>query len=341
MTTWGSRSSGSPTTSVSGTTDAAPRMSSTSARATCVSAARVAVVCCHASAAASASGTHGVTSARPCSTSARASDQCHRTPSRTTSTPSGGPPHDRASPTRTSQSGGTSSRPSDAIASTTRGMPWAAAASRAAASGWRVPTSPFALCSTATTVPGTARASATRRGRAAPSVDGDLGEQGRVVGRGRAGPARDEDRGVLHRGGHGARPTPAGGIRHPVDGPGQRGRPAGQEAHLGGSHPEAGGDDLAGAVEQGPGPATLGVQAGGVGPAHLDRGTQGVACDGVERAGRRVEQAPRASGRGRRDGSNVRARIVTDHSATLAAPCGQRDKRDGRVAPWASAAQTV
>ena len=47
------------------------------------------------------------------------------------------------------------------------------------------------------------------------------------------------------------------------------------------------------------------------------------------------------AGRGRRDGSNVRARIVTDHSATLAAPCGHRDKWDGRVAPWAFAAQTV
>ena len=135
-------------------------------------------------------------------------------------------------------------------------------------------------------------------------VDADLGEQGRVVGGRRAGPARHEHGGVLHRGGHRARPTPAGGIRHPVDGPGQRGRTAGQEAHLGGSHSEPGGDDLPGAVEQRSGPAALGVQAGRVGPAHLDRGEQGVAGDGVQGAGGRVEQstARRCPGRGRRAG---------------------------------------
>ena len=79
-------------------------MSSTRARTTRASSARVVAVCCQASAAASASGTQGRTSVRPCSTSARASGHCHRTPSRTTRTPSGGPPHERASPTRTSQS---------------------------------------------------------------------------------------------------------------------------------------------------------------------------------------------------------------------------------------------
>src|SRR4051794_12881034 len=123
VTTCGSLSSGSPTTSVSGTPAAALRMSSTSARLVRASTCRVAAVCCHASAAARASGTQGATSVRPCSTSARASAQCHRTPSRTTRTPSGGPPQERASPTRTSQSAGTTSRPRDAIASTTSGTP--------------------------------------------------------------------------------------------------------------------------------------------------------------------------------------------------------------------------
>ena len=129
-------------------------------------------------------------------------------------------------------------------------------------------------------------------------VDADLREQGRVVGSRRAGPAGHEDRGVLHRGGDGARPTAAGGIRHPVDGPGQRGRAAGQEAHLGGSHAEAGRDDLPRAVEQRSCPTALGVEGGRVGPAHLDRGAEGVAGDGVQGAGGRVEQATRRRGEG-------------------------------------------
>ncbi len=252
---------------------------------------------------------------RPCSMSARAAGHCHRTPSRTTRTPRGGPPHERASPTSTSQSGGTSSRPSEAIASTTRGMPWAPAASRASARGWRVPTSPFALWSDRHD------GARHRQGRTpgvevetSRPVDADLGEQRRVVGGRRAGPARHEHGGVLHRGGHRARPTPAGGIRHPVDGPGQRGGTAGQEAHLGGSHSEPGCDDLPGAVEQRACPTALGVEGGRVGPAHLDRGPEGVAGDGVQGAGRprrAVAALPgERSRRARRRSSGARRRAL-------------------------------
>ena len=168
VTTWGSRSSGSPTTSVSGTAEAAPRIRSDEGPGLTPVVLAPRSVCCHASAAASASGTHGPTSVRPASTSARASGHCHRTPSRTTRTPSGGPPHDRASPTSTSQSVGTSSRPSEAIASTTRGMPLGWVIALASASGWRVPTSPFALCRAATTVPGTPTAAAQASRSTAP-----------------------------------------------------------------------------------------------------------------------------------------------------------------------------
>ena len=49
-------------------------------------------------------------------------------------------------------------RPSDAIASTSSGTPWARVRWCTAASGWRVPTSPLALCTAAAVVPGRARA---------------------------------------------------------------------------------------------------------------------------------------------------------------------------------------
>ena len=160
MTTWGSRSTESPTTSVSGTAEAAARIRSTRSRAAAASASREVAVCCQASAAASARGTQGVTSVRPCSTSGRAPGQCQRVPSRTTRTPSGGPPHDRASPTRTSHATGVASRPRDAVASTTRGMPLGSVSAHASSSGCRVPTSPLAAWRAAATVPGTERASA-------------------------------------------------------------------------------------------------------------------------------------------------------------------------------------
>ena len=148
---------------------------------------------------------------------------------------------------------------------------------------------------------------------------------------------------------------------HPVDGPGQRGRAAGQEAHLGGAHAEAGRDDLARAVEQRRAARRPSVcrRRGSAQPTSTaaSRVSRATGCSGPAAASSRRRTPGRGrtgsagrlavvaeSGRGGRcrepltgatGGSNVRARIVTDHSATLAAPCGHRDKWDGRVAPWA------
>ena len=155
MTTWGSRSTGSPTTSVSGTAAAARRGSGPPARARAGPAARAArSASCSAAAAASTDGTSGSPGTRPCSFSSAGPSERHRTPVRTASTPTpAGPPHDRASPTSTSPPSGRTSRPASRPASTSSGTPAARQSSAASATGCRVPTSPFAACRQAAATP--------------------------------------------------------------------------------------------------------------------------------------------------------------------------------------------
>ncbi len=169
VTTCGSRSSGSPATSTSATAPAADRTRSTRARASSDSPARCAAVCCHASAAASARGTHGTWPPGPCPGSPAGPGTTQRVRSGTTRTPTPpGPPQDWASPASTSKEVGEATRPRDAWASTTSGMPALRHTSWTCWSGWRVPTSPLACCTAAPTVPGTATASARAAGSTRP-----------------------------------------------------------------------------------------------------------------------------------------------------------------------------
>ena len=155
----GSRSSGSPTTATSRRSPAAARRRAMMAEDRAAWSARVAWVWRQASAAASAIATTGSTLVRPCSTSRTGPGRRHRVRSGTTSTPSPlGPPHDRASPARTSKCSGTGSRPRDAMASTSSGMPRAWQSPWAASRGWRVPISALADWTAASALPGTASA---------------------------------------------------------------------------------------------------------------------------------------------------------------------------------------
>ena len=192
MTTWGSRSSGSPTTSTSGTRRGRlPHPVDELARgALLVAPPRQRSVATPRPRPARA-GTQGAACSRPCSASRRGPGRPQRVPVRTASSPSGGPPNDAASATTTDPGApaGRPSRPRDAVASSRSGTPRSRQSASTSATGWRVPTSPLAVCSTRGGDVGAAERDGIRGGVDPPGrVDGDgllgagLEEQHRALG---------------------------------------------------------------------------------------------------------------------------------------------------------------
>src|SRR5665647_2289823 len=153
VTTCGRRSTGSPTTSTSRTVCATrSRIRSTSARRASDRARSASTARNEAAAATTAGrltppGAHGSSSSGPVGVV--------RTRARTARTPTPAiPPQSDGSAASTSQWAPTSTCPTLAPASTSRGTPARVVASNAAATGCSVPTSPFACCSAASATSG-------------------------------------------------------------------------------------------------------------------------------------------------------------------------------------------
>src|SRR5262249_5831916 len=130
VTRCGSRSSGSPTTSTSGTSrGTSARIRSTSGRSRAASASASASTACSEAAAATTAGTFSNPGTRPDSRSSAGPGCTQRMPLRTTSRPTpGGRPHLCALADASDQPGGSGTRPTDWAASTYSGTPrWAAA----------------------------------------------------------------------------------------------------------------------------------------------------------------------------------------------------------------------
>lgn len=169
MTTPGSRRSGSPTTSTSGTSSGTrSRIRSVSSRSRAPSTAASVRTARSAAAAATIPGMFSNPAARPDSRSSTGPWGANRTPLRTTSSPTPeGPPHLWALAVSRDHSPSTRPQPSDCAASTSSGTPAARHASATAATGCSVPTSWLADCRQASAVSGR-RAAAYTEGDTAP-----------------------------------------------------------------------------------------------------------------------------------------------------------------------------
>ena len=300
---WGSRSTGSPTTSTSGSRATSARIRSMRAWCRGFTSSRSSTTALQGG----GGGQRGrdVLEARPlarrpgrrrgtgCASGRPCGPAAPRRP--------GGPPHLWADAAATAQPSGNGSRPAEAPAATKRGTPGTASAT--AATGWSVPTSWLALC-TATSATGSgalATAAATSCG-ADPTlpVDGDHHV-------GRAGPGDGMgDRGVLHGGADDRaavpRPPAVQAQQPAVHGLG----PAAGEGHLVGTCTEARRDHLAGVVQQQPCGPTRAVQAPGIGVPLVERGQQRLAGGGVQGLGRRgVPHGLRGCPRGVRAGAHT------------------------------------
>ena len=255
--------------------------------------AATAAVCCHASAAASTSGTQGAAGSRPCSASRRGPGSPHRVPVRTASRPSGGPPKAAASATRTDPVPGgmpCGSRPSEAVASTSSGMPCPRHSASTSASGWRVPTSALADWSTApaTSPPASATAYAVRSTRPSPSTG---------TGSSTPGWSSTTERSVAPATTRG--PVRRRAWRSPVRAELERRLRARVHRQLVGAHADRPGQHLARGVEQRAGPATGRVEPGGVGPRRVEGSGQGLCGHRVQRPPGGVEQPGRLRVEGR------------------------------------------
>ena len=210
---------GRPATSTSATAPAADRTRSTRALASADSRGRWAAVCCHASAAASARGTHGTWPPGSVSRLASGSREHPAGPLRHDEDPDAARPAPGLGVAGQHVKGGggggpgrgTPGRPRRAVCPALRHTSWTCS------SGWRVPTSPLACCTAAATVPGTATASARAAGSTRPCRStGTVGEQRVVACLGGAVLSWHQDGGVLDRAGHetgAAAPAPHGGRR--------------------------------------------------------------------------------------------------------------------------------
>ena len=208
-------------------------------------------VCCHASAAASASGTRGV-----------AAGSVSRLASGSRDHPAGALRHDEdadaAGPApglgvagQHVKGGGGGDPARDAWASTTSGTPaLRRSTSWTCSSGWRVPTSPLACCTAAPTVPGTAMASAraagsTRPCRSTGTVANSVSSPA-CAARCCPGTRTAECSTAT---GHETGAAAAARLEDAVHGPPHCHRAGRRETDLGRSHAEAGRDDLRGLVE--------------------------------------------------------------------------------------------
>lgn len=143
MTIPGSRRSGSPTTSTSGTSrDTRARIRAVSSRSRTASCAASARTARSEAAAATIAGRFSNPGARPDSRSSAGPDAANRTPLRTASRPTpDGPPHLWALAVSTDQSPPTGPHPSDCAASTSNGTPASRHNPATSATGCTVPTS--------------------------------------------------------------------------------------------------------------------------------------------------------------------------------------------------------
>ena len=315
VTTCGSRSTGSPTTSVSGTPrgrGADPvdeRGGAGAARSP-----RVAAVCCQASAAARARATTGSASVRP--------------PSSSLAGPGPAPPgalgHDEHA-----DAGGAAPRAGVAdqhvvrrgqrVASQRghrvhqqryavgRG---AAATPRPAAGGCRPRR--WRACTAAATVPGAARArsSASRSTRPSRSTGTSSSSGGSPAVAARWRPStRTAECSTAEATSRRAPAAP--GVQQPLAPRSQRDRARGQERQLGRPHAQPGRDHLAGPVEQRAGLPPLGVEAARVGPAR--RRARPAACRGR----RAAAEPPTASSSARATGASGVGDTRVDGSPTL------------------------
>ena len=186
-----------------------------------------------------------------------------RTPVRTASTPTLGPPHIRASPASTDQPAGSVGVPEGlGGVDDQRHAP-----SRARPTGCSVPTSWLAACSAPAATPG-------RRSGGHEGVGVDPGQRVDPIDTA-AAPAlgRVQHGAVLDRAVHERRRAAVAGQRAEHGGV-QGLRAVRGEADLVRPGADAVGDRLAGGVEQQPGPAARAVQPGRVGPAVVERGEQ-------------------------------------------------------------------
>ena len=252
---------------------------------------RSATTAWRAAAAASAAGTFSKPLVRSSTRSSPGNGLRQRVPLRTSSTPTpAGPPHLWAEAAAAAQPWGSGRRPAEAQASTKSGTSGSAATT--SASGCTVPTSWLADCTAATATPGAdaARDSASTSTRPSRSTGTTtLSPPAQAAACSTAECSTAEWTTVEPtRARPGAQPEqPA------VDGVG-----AGRgERDLVGAHVQAGGDRLAGVVEQDPRRPAGSVQAAGIGVPLVERGPQDLAGGGVQRLGRRGVEVDRGDRR--------------------------------------------
>ena len=282
----GSRRTGSPTTSTSGTSSGTrARIRSTSARSRAASRAASARTARSEAAAATIAGMFSNPGARPDSRSSAGPWGANRVPLRTTSSPTpGGPPHLWALAVSSDQSPSTGPQPSDCAASTSSGTP--AARHTCGHLGHRLLRAHLVVGGLEAGQRGV-RAAAPRANAAGVDTrpvrsTGDLRHRaaGRLVDLRRCSTEECSTADTIRWRPVRRRPASAPGDAG-VHGPGPR-RGEDQFVRAAAHRLRRG---LAGGVEQQPGPPPLAVQPGRVGPPLVERGRQGLTGDGMQRSG--------------------------------------------------------